>query len=158
MNHGNPVAQTLDLVEVVRCQQHGHPLPAGQARDLLPHGRPELRVQARGGLVEEQHGRPVHQPEGHVQAPLHTAGVGPDQPFRRLGQPEVREQFVRPGPHGRATQPVQPTLQDQVLPAGGGRVGAGPLGHDADHVPDLARPGQHVDALDACFPGVRPGQ
>ena len=100
----------------------------------------------------------MQQPEGHVQAPLHAAGVGPDQASRRLGQPEAGEQLVRPGPYGGTPQSVQPALQDQVLPAGGGRVRTGPLGHHADHVPDLARPGDHVDALDARFPGIWPGQ
>jgi len=70
----------------------------------------------------------------------------------------VREQLVCAGPHGAAAHPVHPALQDQVLPTGGGRVGAGPLRHDPDHAPDLARPGQHVDALDAGCPGVWPGQ
>ena len=142
----------------MRGQQHRHPLTARQPGDLLPHGGPGLRVQARRRLVEEQHRGPVHQPERHVQAALHAAGIGLDQPSRRICQPEVREQLVRAGPHGAAAQPVQAPLQDQVLPAGGGRVGAGPLRDDPDHVPDLARPGEHVDALDAGHSGVRPGQ
>ena len=100
----------------------------------------------------------MHQPERHVQAALHAARVGLDQPPGRLGQPEVPEQFVRASSHRPAAQPVEPALQDQVLPAGGGRVGAGPLRDDPDHVPDLTRPGEHVDALDASRSGVWPGQ
>jgi hypothetical protein len=119
-----PARQPVRFLQVVRGQQHGHPLTAGQPRDLLPHGGPGLGVQARGGLVEEQHRGPVHQAQGHVQAALHPAGVGLDQPPRRLGQPEVGEQLVRASSHGGAAQPVQPALQDQVLPAGGSRVGA----------------------------------
>jgi len=57
-----------------------------------------------------------------------------------------------------AAQPVQPALQDQVLPAGRGRVGAGALGDDADHMPHPARLGEYVDARHAGRAGVRPGQ
>jgi hypothetical protein len=76
----------------------------------------------------------------------------------RFGEPEVGEQVVHARSHGMAPQPVQPALQHQVLPAGGGRVGAGTLGHDADHLPQVARLGQHVDALDAGGPRVGPGE
>jgi hypothetical protein len=70
----------------------------------------------------------------------------------------VPEKLVGAGPHRAAAQPVQATLQDQVLPAGGGRVGARPLRDDPDRLPDLARAGEHVDALDTGRSRVRPGQ
>ena len=75
-----PAGQPVRFLQVVRGQQHGHPthlpcpfLLARQPRDLLPHGGPGLRVQARRRLVEEQHRGPVHQAERHVQAALHAA-------------------------------------------------------------------------------------
>jgi hypothetical protein len=69
----------------------------------------------------------------------------------------VAEQLVGAGPHRMTAQPVQPALEDQVLPAGRGRVGARALRDDADHVADPARLGEHVDARHAGRAGVGPG-
>jgi len=61
-----PARQPVGFLQVVRGQQHGNPLSPRQPGDLLPHGGPGLRVQARRRLVEEQHRGPVHQPERDV--------------------------------------------------------------------------------------------
>ena len=86
---------------------------------------PRLRVQAGGGLVQEQHARPVHQAHGHVELALHAAGPGAGQPVGRLGQAEPVQQLGRAGPRSRAAQPYMRPCRTQVLPAGGRRVEAG---------------------------------
>jgi hypothetical protein len=73
VHDGQPARQPVRLLQVMRGQQHGQPVPVRQPRDLLPHGGPGLRVQARRRLVEEQHRGPVHQPQRHVQTTLHAA-------------------------------------------------------------------------------------
>jgi hypothetical protein len=76
---------------------------------------------------------------------LHATGVGLDEAAGGDRQVEAIEQLVRAGPGGGA-EPVQASLQDEVLPAGGHRVAAGPLRYDADRAPYLVGPAQYVDA------------
>jgi hypothetical protein len=45
-------------------------------------------------------------------------------------------------------------LEDEVLPAGRDRIGAGPLADDADDAPGPSRFRPHVDALDPGGPRV----
>src|SRR6266540_1403375 len=85
--------QPVGLLEVVGGQQDGEPL-AGQAGDLLPHVGAGLRVQAGGGLVQEQRPGAVDQPHGHVQLALHATRVGAGLAVGRLGEAEAVQQLV----------------------------------------------------------------
>jgi hypothetical protein len=95
LQHGDPAAQVLGFLEVMRGQHDG---VAGfvQAPDEGPQGLAQFDVDAGRRLVEHDHRRPVHQRLGHQHAALHAArqhahvGVG-------LGrQPEVLEDLVYP--------------------------------------------------------------
>ena len=57
-----PVAQRVGLVEVVGGEQHAG-ARSRRARISVPEVGPVLRVEAGGGLVEEEQRRPVHQAE-----------------------------------------------------------------------------------------------
>ncbi len=151
---GQLAGQPVGLLQVVRGQQDREALARGQPGDLVPHRRAGLRVQARGGLVEEQHLRPVDQPHGHVEPALHTARVGPDHPGRGVGQVEPGQQLVRPAAQLPAAQALDAPGQQQVLPAGGGRVGPGPLGDHADGAAHRGGLGAHVQAGHAGRPGI----
>ena len=66
--------------------------------DLLPHGQPRGRVEARGGLVEEEHLGGVHEGAGQVEPALHPARVGLRAPVGGVAQAHELEQlFVRAG-------------------------------------------------------------
>ena len=158
VHDGQPAGEPVGLLQVVRGEQDGQPLVGGEPPDLVPHGRARLRVQAGGRLVEEQHLRPVDQAERDVQPPLHAAGVGADQPAGRVGQVEPAEQLV--GPAASAAARAGPGCrpgQQQVLPAGGHRVGAAALGDHADGVADPGRPGPHVQPGHRARCRSRPG-
>ena len=71
---GEPVG----LFEVVRGQDDGERLLAGQPADLRPHRGARLGVEARRGLVEEQHLRAVDERGRDIQPPPHAAGEGAD--------------------------------------------------------------------------------
>ena len=110
-----------------------------------PQIRATLRVKAGGGLVQEQHRRPVHEHGRYVQPPPHAAGVGARLPVRRFGQAERFEQLGYPAAQVPAAEAVQPALHGQVLLAGQQADGAAVLADRTDHRPDLARPREHVD-------------
>ena len=48
------VGELVGLLEVLGGEKDGHPLVAGEMRDLIPEGGAALDVEARGGLVEEE--------------------------------------------------------------------------------------------------------
>ena len=68
------------------------PSSPGRPLDLGPHDGPDLRVEPRRRLVEEEHARAVHEAHGDVEPPLHAARVGAGQPVGRIGEAEALEQ------------------------------------------------------------------
>ena len=154
LDDGQLAGEPVGLLQVVRGQQDGEAFARGQPRDLIPHRGARLRVQARGRLVEEQHLRPVDQPHGHVEPALHAAGVGPDHPARGAGQVEPLQQLAGPPVQPPAAQALDAAGQQQVLPAGGGRVGPGSLGDHADGAAHGSGLGAHVETGHAGRPGI----
>ena len=59
--------------------------PSHEVLDHAPQLVATLRVEAGGGLVEEQHRRPVHERGGEVEPAAHATGVG----ARRRGRPRA---------------------------------------------------------------------
>jgi len=59
VEHRDPVGQLVCLVEVLGGEQDGDPRRSKLTNDL-PHGAAAARVQAGGGLVEENHPRLIH--------------------------------------------------------------------------------------------------
>ena len=102
--------QPIGLVEVVRRQQHGQPVVAGQRVDLGPQLAARLRVEAGRRLVEEQHGRPVHEAQRDVELALHPARPRAGQPVGGLAQPEPLKELVGPSgaPRGRCSPWTRP--------------------------------------------------
>ena len=92
----DPLREVIGLLEVVGREEDGQLLLARKPLELLPHRRPRLRVEARGRLVEEQHLRPVDEPERHVEPALHPARVRADDAVGELADPEGLEQLVDP--------------------------------------------------------------
>ena len=67
----------------------------GEVLDHAPQLDPALRVEAGGGLVEEQHRRTVHERGGEVEPPAHPAREGAHDAVGGVGEREVLEQLVR---------------------------------------------------------------
>ena len=87
------VGEVVGLLEVLRGEQHGDP-GGGEVLDHAPQLDPTLRVEAGGGLVEEQHRRSVHERGGEVEAPAHPARVRAHDPVGGVDEREVVEQLV----------------------------------------------------------------
>nr|BFF10470.1 hypothetical protein GCM10025699_17730 [Microbacterium flavescens] len=68
----DPVGELLGLVEVLRGQQDGRPI-RGELLDGIPHLDARLRIETRGGFVEEHDGRVADQAHRDVEAPAHAA-------------------------------------------------------------------------------------
>ena len=77
VDDGDPVAELVGLLHVVRREEDRLPVDVELAEDL-PQGDAALRVEAGGGLVEEQDRRPVHDRPGDHQPLGHAAGEGVD--------------------------------------------------------------------------------
>ena len=113
---------------------------ASQTRSRDVGSRPSRR------LVQEQHGRPGHQGAGQVQPAAHAARVALDHPVGGVGQLELRQQLLGPGPGVGPTEVRQLADQHQVLAPGQQWVQRRVLGGHADVASHLARVPQHVDA------------
>ena len=74
--HG--VGHLVDLTEQVAGDHHRHAKPAGQVPDQLPHLLDARRVQAVGGLVQNQQLGIAQQGRGNAQPLLHPQGIVAD--------------------------------------------------------------------------------
>ena len=89
VDHDEVVGELVGLLQVLRGEQHGDAV-GGEAADLVPHLVAVARVEAGGGLVEEQHVGAADEADGEVEPPPHAAGVGAHPPSGGLGEPELR--------------------------------------------------------------------
>ena len=108
------LAQLLGLVQVMRRVEDRGALVddlAHQSQDV----QPRLRVDADGGLVEEQHARAVHEPAGQVEPPLHAARVVLDGALGVIAEVDGLEQLVHPRARRRAAQPVEAAEELEVF-------------------------------------------
>ena len=67
-----------------------------QRAQALPHHPPRGRVEADGGLVEEQHRRAVEQRGGDLQAAQHPAGERAREPVEHRLEPHRRDRLLDP--------------------------------------------------------------
>lgn len=74
VDHADAVGELIGLIEVLGGQQH-RPARCGKVADGLPHLVAAARIQAGGGLVEEQQIRRQDDARRDVEAAAHTAGV-----------------------------------------------------------------------------------
>ena len=115
VHHHQPVAQLLGLVHVVGGQHQRHALLL-EPVELLPQDVAGLRVQARGGLVEQQQVGVVDQRAGDGQASLEAAGQAVDLGVALVGELEEREQLVGAGGDDLAGDAEVAAVDEQVLP------------------------------------------
>ena len=87
------VAQFLHLGQLVAGEQHGDAV-VGQAADQQAHVAHPGRVQAGGGLVEDQQARTAQQRGGDPQALAHAVRVAADAVPGARGQLDGREHLV----------------------------------------------------------------
>jgi len=87
VDHHDAIGEAVGLLELLGGHQHRRP-GGGELLDDRPHRPPAYRVQAGGGLVEEEHLGPADQPCRKVQAPAHAAGVAGDPAVGSIGEPE----------------------------------------------------------------------
>src|SRR5437868_2798060 len=116
VDDADAVGEDVGFLKVLRRQKHGHPVLPGESADLLPERRAALHVETRGRLVEEEDARLVDQRQREIEAALHASRVTVDLAVGRLGEPDPREQRVRPAPALLAADPVHCSLEAEMLP------------------------------------------
>ena len=109
LDEAEPGADLLGVPQLVGAEEDGDPLPpARQLPDQPVDVLGALRVQAGGGLVEEQHLRPVDQRPGQGEPLAHAGGVGGQLPVPGLppapAAPAGRPPAVGPPPLGDRRQ------------------------------------------------------
>ncbi len=135
-----PLGLRIGLLEVVGGQHDGGLLLAPDPGDVLPQVGSVLRVHPGGGLVQEQQGRTVHQPQGDVEPSLLAAGQGRHPPGLHGRQVEGPQQLPGLSHRVRGVHPVEAPLTDQLVqhPKAEPRPGA---------LTDIADPGAHPGRL-----------
>ncbi len=131
VDDGDPVAEPLGLVHVVRRQDRGPP-PGAEVEDHVPELPPRLRVEPGRGLVEEQQLGVAHQGHRHGKPLLLAAGDLLDE--------GVGLRFERdPGQDvaGRQAVAVEAAEHRDQFAEGGFLREAGLLQRDADPLADL---------------------
>jgi hypothetical protein len=94
VDDGDPAGELVGFVQVLGREQDGG-AACDQGADELPDLVAAVRVEAGGGLVEEEQVRGDDDAGRDVQAPPHAAGVGLDQAARCLGEAEGVEKLCR---------------------------------------------------------------
>ena len=93
IEHDDVIGHAVSFFEVLRGEDDGGSL-ADEVGEHLPQVAAAARVEASGGLVEEQHLRAAHQTGGNVEAATHATGIGLHQGRREVGEIELLEQLV----------------------------------------------------------------
>jgi hypothetical protein len=140
--------EPVRLLEVVRREEDGHLLVAGEALDLPPQIGARLGVEASRRLVEEQHLRPVDEAEGDVEPALHAPGVGLGHPPAGVGQAEPFQQLLDALAPLGAEDPVDLGLHLEVLATRRVGIEPGPLPDSTDRAAHLLRV---ADDVEACY-------
>src|SRR5262249_8888089 len=111
-------ADLFDLWQRVRAQHDGGTPAMCDLADHVEHLPLPGRVQSQRRLVEQHHGRLVHQRTGDAKALAHAAAVCRDPRGRTRCQAYLGEQLVRDpgGAHTRVAE--QARVVAQVLPTG----------------------------------------
>jgi hypothetical protein len=155
---GDALRQVVSLLQVVCRQHHGQAVLARQPRDLAPHVRTRLRIQASGRLVQEEHPWLVDQSHRHVELALHATGESARDTVACVGQVEAFEQSGDTPPQLGARHTVELALQCQVLGSRGLQVHRRLLRDEADHAPHTLGLAHHIVTGDAGAAGGRPGE
>ena len=141
LEHGDAVAQGLRFFEVMRGQHDGVAVGIEPA-DELPQPLAQLHIHARGGLVEHDHRRAMHQRLRHQHPPLHAAREHAHVGVGLVGEVEAGEDLVDPGVVAADAEITR--LQAQRFAHGEEGVEHQFLRHHAKLAPRLAVVGHHV--------------
>jgi hypothetical protein len=106
IQYGDLIRELIGFLQDLRGQED-RDATGDQFPDQLPHAVPAARVEAGGGLVQEDDPRIADQRHGQVEPPLHAAGV--------------RHRHLRAG----LDQVERSSSSSARLRPGGGRGGAG---------------------------------
>ncbi len=154
VHHHQPVAQLLGLVHVVRGQDQ-RDAALLEPEQPVPHHVPGLRVQAGGGLVENQDLRFVDERAGDGQAALQAAGQRVDLALGAVRELDEIQQRGGPLADDAPGQPEVPAVDEQVLPDGQLHVEGVLLRHHAEPGADRRAVPDRIAAEDAQFPAGR---
>jgi len=98
MHDRQPIRELLGLLQVVGGEQHSG-AALQQVTDQLPRPLPALRIQARRGLVQEQHLGVAENGDGHIESAAFPAGEPLDADSGPMEQPDQVQDLVdRPRP------------------------------------------------------------
>ena len=139
------VGEHVGFLEVLRGEQDGG-AATHERLDHAPELVAALGVESGGGLVEEEHGRAVHERGGEVEATAHAAGVRARHAVGGVAERELLEQLVGAGGDLRRRQVRQLAHQREVLATGEVLVDRGVLAGEADAPSHPLRVLAHVDA------------
>ncbi len=117
VHHDQPVAQLLGLVHVVGGEDQRHAALL-EPEQPVPDDVPGLRVEAGGGLVQDEDVRVVDEAPGDGQAALHPARQRVDLVPGPLGELDEVEQLVGPLVDQLARQAEVASVDQHVLPHG----------------------------------------
>ncbi len=152
-DHDQVVGDDLDLVEEVAGEQHGAAL-VGVPAEQVAHPADAGRVEAVGGLVEDQHLRVADEGGRDAEALAHAEGVVADPAARLLvGEADDGEHLVDPA----LRHPHRALGQGEDLAAGAAGVLRGGVQQHADLTPRVGQLGE-VAAEDGGLAGGRGGE
>ena len=152
VDDGQPVAETIRLLHVVRGQKDRQPLVLVEPFQVLPQAGAVLRIKSGGRLVEEEQFGPVDESGRQVEPFAHAAGISAGGPVGVGGQVHQRQQLLDALFEEIAGQVIEPALQEQVLAAGQLVVQADLLGRVADAPADGVGVATDVQAEDVRLP------
>ena len=92
VDHRDAIRELVGLFEVLGGEQHRR-ARVGERADDVPQLAAAAGVEARRGLVEEQHARRDDEAQREVEAAAHAARVGADAAGRGIRQREALEQL-----------------------------------------------------------------
>jgi hypothetical protein len=133
----DPVANLLDLVELMAREHDGHAPVAGEAHDHVHDPDGGIRVQPQGRLVQKRHLGLLDQQLGDAQPLAHAARKGRDLFAVLLGQPHGLERGV----DARLGRPAGEAVQ---------------LGHEPQHLPRVQVGVEAHVLLQVADPGLDP--
>jgi hypothetical protein len=147
----HPLAQLVGLLHVMGGEQDRLPVAIELAEDL-PQREPALRVEARGGLVQEQHRGTVEDRARHHQTLSHPSRERVHRRAGPLRELELLEQLVRDAIGLVRAHAEQAPMEVQVLPDRELAVERVLLGDRADQLLHECRVRDHVHAADPRLP------
>jgi hypothetical protein len=111
----HPLGHRVGLVHVVRGEHDRHRVLCPHAQHVAPEVGAVLRVEAGGGLVEEEDLRGVHQPDRDVQPPPLATREARHLAARQGREIERVEQLVGAAAGGVAVEPEHGALRAQLV-------------------------------------------